>query len=61
MSPHFQFSTSAKSDDCKNICIKTVRFMKNVRGEFGHDEEKNLPCTFGLNSKGGMDKEEFEK
>ncbi len=35
--------------------------MKNVIGQFGHDEVKTFPCTFGLNEKGGMDKEEFKK
>ena len=35
--------------------------MKNVRGKFGHNEVKTFPCTIGLNEKGGMDKEEFEK
>ncbi len=28
---------------------------------FGHNVVKNFPCTFELNQKGGMDKEEFEK
>ncbi len=35
--------------------------MKNVRGKFGHNEVKIFPCTFELNEKGEMDKEEFEK
>ena len=59
--PHFQFSTTAKSSDREKLRLETVRFMKDVRGKFGHDVEKKFPCTFGLNEKGGMDKEEFEK
>ncbi len=35
--------------------------MKNMRGKYGHNVVKKFPCTFGLNKKGGMDKEEFEK
>ncbi len=35
--------------------------MKDVRGNFGNSEVKTFPCTFGMNSKGGMDKDEFNK
>ena len=35
--------------------------MKGVRGQFGFESEQIFACTFGLNEKGGMDKEEFEK
>ncbi len=35
--------------------------MKGIRGEFGFPSMQFFPCTFGLNEKGGMDKEEFEK
>ncbi len=59
--PHFQFSTTAKTEERERVRLETVKFMKNVRGKFGHDEVKTFPCTFGLNEKGGMDKDEFEK
>ncbi len=59
--PHFQFSTTAKSEVHAQVHLETVKFMKNVIGQFGHNEVKTFPCTFGLNEKGGMDKEEFKK
>ncbi len=42
--PHFQFSTTAKSERCKRISLETVRFMKNVRGKYSHDEVKIFPA-----------------
>jgi hypothetical protein len=30
-------------------------------GRFGCDEERMWPCTIGLNEKGGMNDEEFDK
>ncbi len=59
--PHFQFLSLAKWGDCEQICLELIQFMKNVIVKFGHDEAKIFPCTFGLNEKGGMDKEAFEK
>ncbi len=35
--------------------------MNGVRGKLRHDKVKTFPCAFGLNKKGVMDKEEFEK
>ncbi len=35
--------------------------MNNVKGQFGHNEVKTFPWTFGLNEKGGMDTDEFQK
>ncbi len=35
--------------------------MKDVKGTFGQNVVKNFQHTFGLNEKGGMDKEEFQK
>ncbi len=59
--PHFQFSTNAKSSETEKIRADTVLYMKGVRGQFGFESEQIFACTFGLNEKGGMDKEEFEK
>ncbi len=35
--------------------------MPHVLGQFGWEEERSWPVTFGQNEKGGMDKVEFEK
>ncbi len=45
--PHFQFSTTAKTEERERVCLETVKFMKNVRGKFGHDEVKTFPFTLG--------------
>jgi len=34
--------------------------MPIVSGKFGHEKEVDFPCTFGMNTKGGMDNEEFK-
>ena len=35
--------------------------MHDVKGRFGHEQEKYHPCTYGMNEKGGMNKWEFEE
>ncbi len=35
--------------------------MKGIRGQSGFPSIQIFPCTFGLNKKCGIDKEEFEK
>ena len=36
-------------------------YVKGVEGKFGGEEKKIWQCTFGMNNKGGMDNDEFEK
>jgi hypothetical protein len=55
--PHFQFTTSAKTDEGKRIQVDCVCWMRNVVGEFGLGEA--TPATVGMNIKGGMDMVEF--
>lgn len=57
--PHFQFPTAAKSDETMKINIEAARFTHTVRCKFGMSEERDMPCTFGCNTKGGMDDKEF--
>jgi hypothetical protein len=45
---HFQFTTSAKTDEGKRIQVDCVCWMRNVVG-----------ATVGMNEKGGMDMVEF--
>jgi hypothetical protein len=59
--PHFQFQTSAKSDETQRIRIDVADLYKKVVMTLGTDKEHELDCTFGLNVKGGMDQVEFEK
>ncbi len=57
--PHFQFQMSAQTDKAEAIRIEAMRYMLDVRGTFGHKSEQSFPISFGLNSKGGMDDQEF--
>ena len=59
--PHFQFQTSAKSDETQRIRIDVADLYKKVVMTLGTGKEHDLDCTFGLNMKGGMDQVEFEK
>ncbi|KAL3771166.1 hypothetical protein ACHAWU_004789 [Discostella pseudostelligera] len=59
--PHFQFMTSAQTDEGKQIRNDCIRYMMNVRGEFGLGEVVSKPVSIGMNEKGGMDEEEFAK
>jgi len=59
--PHFQFMTSAQTDEGKQIRNECVRYMKNVKGEFGLGEMASRRVAYGMNEKGGMDEEEFAK
>ena len=59
--PHFQFMTSAQTDEGQQIRNECVRYMRRTIGTFGLGEEKSLPVSLGMNEKGGMDEEEFAK
>ena len=59
--PHFQFTSSAQTEEGKMIKIECIRYMKKVRGEFGMGVSASFGVTFGMNKKGGMDMEEFAK
>ena len=59
--PHFQFQTSAKSDETQRIWIDVAGLYPKVVMTSGTGTKHELDCTFGLNAKGGMDQDEFEK
>jgi hypothetical protein len=61
--PHFQFTSSAQTDEGKMITEDCICYMKKVRGVFGMGgaSEESFGATIGLNEKGGMDMEEFAK
>ena len=58
---HFQFQTAATTDEGQRMRNEMLAWMQNVRGKFGCEEERFWACTFGMNAKGGMDDDEFEK
>ena len=51
--PHFQFQTKATTEEGQRIRNEVFAHVVSVRGQFGHDEEKDFDVTFGLNTKGG--------
>ena len=57
--PHFQFQTSATSAEGEAIRIEMIRYLLNVKGIFGWETEQEFPISIGLNSKGGMDDDNF--
>ena len=57
--PHFQFQTKATTEEGQRIRNEVFAHVVSVRGQFGHDEEKDFDVTFGLNTKGGMDDQAF--
>ena len=56
---HFQFQTSAQSDEAQNLHNGVVNFMPYIREKFGCDRELWWIFTYGMNSKGGMDEADF--
>ena len=59
--PHFQLKTTAQTADKEKISIDWFTHSKDVLAKFGHPEKKDLPCTFGMNERGGMNAEELDK
>ena len=57
--PHFQFQTKATTDKRERLRNKVFHHVPRVIGKFGHDDVKDFDITFGLNTKGEMDNEEF--
>ncbi len=59
--PHFQFTSSAQTDEGRMITVDCIRYMKKVQGQFGMGMSESFGVTIRLNEKGGMDMEEFAK
>jgi hypothetical protein len=56
---HFQFQTAAQTDEAEAVRVETIRYSLDVQATFGHEEVQSFPISIGLNSKGGMDDDEF--
>jgi hypothetical protein len=59
--PHFQLPTSATAEEREKIRFEFLTHTLDTRGRFGCAEERIWPCTIGMNKKGGMTDDEFEK
>ena len=58
--PHFQFQTKATAEERERLRSDVFAFSLQTIGKFGTEHERGWDCTFGLNTKGGMDDREFE-
>ena len=58
---HWQLPTAATSEDREKLRFDFLRHVSITRGRFGCEEERVWPCTIGMNEKGGMNDEEFDK
>eukprot|EP00978_Attheya_sp_CCMP212_P019719 scaffold55498_cov37-Attheya_sp.AAC.1 len=47
------------TEDGMRISSDFIKDMKLTLGKFGHDKRKEFPCTYGMNTKGGMNGQEF--
>jgi len=59
--PHFQLKSAAKTATRERFSMEFIANCKDVYGQFGNENRKRLPCTFGLNEKAGMNSVELEK
>jgi hypothetical protein len=59
--PHFQLTTDSQNEEVQVWNTSISKYMHDVYGKFGCEDEKYHPCTFGMNERGGMNKEEFEE
>ncbi|KAL7474304.1 hypothetical protein ACHAW6_000283, partial [Cyclotella cf. meneghiniana] len=59
MPPHFQFLTTAQSEEIQCVNIRMSAFFPKIKGKFGTNCEKEWPVTLAMNLKGGMDEREF--
>jgi hypothetical protein len=58
---HWQLPTAATTKDHEKLRFDFLHHVSSTRDRFGCKEEKVWPCTIGLNEKGSMNDEEFDK
>ena len=49
------------TEEREKLRFDFLHHVSSTRGRFGCEEERVWPCTIGLNEKGGMNDEEFDK
>ncbi len=50
-----------QSDKTKQLCVDLAQFMSSVEGNFEFKYEQLWGSTFGMNLKGRMENEKFQK
>lgn len=61
LQPHFQFQTNATTVEREKLPNDLVQFIPKIWGKFGSKGRQVWSVTFGMNTKGGMDDEYFQK
>jgi hypothetical protein len=59
--PHFQFMTSAQSEDTMRMRMDMAEYFPGILCKFGRETAQPTAISYGMNEKGGMDEIEFEK
>ncbi len=59
--PHFQFMTSAQSEDAMRMRMDMAEYFPDILCKFGRETALPTAISYGMNEKGGMDEKEFEK
>jgi hypothetical protein len=49
------------AEEREKVRYEFLTHILDTRGRFGCEEERSWPCTIGMNEKGGMTDDEFEK
>jgi hypothetical protein len=56
---HFQLPSDAKERKKEGFDIRFIDDMLETHAQYLFDEPKNFSPTYGVNSKGGMNKDDF--
>jgi hypothetical protein len=59
--PHWQILTTATAVECEKVRVNFLRHFMNSQRRFGCEEVREWLATIGMNKKGGMNDEEFDK
>jgi hypothetical protein len=59
--PHFQLKSTAQTPETQRMSTEWFRNVHSILCKFGHEEEQDRPCTFGMNEKAGMNAAELHK
>ena len=59
MPPYIQFPTTAKAVERYKLHTKLLASLRQVKGKLGYPQERYFDTGFGMNTKGGMNKESF--
>ena len=57
--PYIQFATKAKDVQRYKLQSKLLASLRQVKGKYGYPSERYFDTFFGMNPKGGMNKDAF--